>query len=69
MTIHELMLVLVARRMALGMTQRNLAYRMNTSQGRVSDIECLAYIPRIATLERYADLVGMRLSLSLHDVE
>jgi transcriptional regulator with XRE-family HTH domain len=67
MSLAALMTVLIARRMELGITQRNLAYLMNTSQGRISDIENLRYVPRISTLERYAELVKMRLTLSLVD--
>lgn len=69
MSLAALMTVLMARRMELGITQRGLATRMNTSQGRISDIENLRYVPRTTTLQRYADIVGMRLVLSLEDVD
>jgi transcriptional regulator with XRE-family HTH domain len=67
MNVTQLMTTLVMLRMEQGITQRRLAYLLNTSQGRISDIENLKYTPLISTLQRYAEVVGMSLTLGLTD--
>lgn len=49
---------LVARRVALGLTQTEVAARMGTSQSAVARVESGASDVRLSTLERYAAAVG-----------
>jgi len=56
--------LIVARRNA-GLTQRQVASRMNTSQSVVSRIESAKLIPTYETLHRYAEACGMRIEMQL----
>jgi transcriptional regulator with XRE-family HTH domain len=51
---RELTESLVARRMALGLSQTEVAARMGTSQSAVARIEAARSDVRLSTLERYA---------------
>jgi transcriptional regulator with XRE-family HTH domain len=58
---------LSARRVALGLSQTEVAARMGTSQSAVARIESGANDVRLSTLERYAAAVGWRLDWKLKD--
>lgn len=55
---HALAEDLVARRVALGLTQTEVAARMRTSQSAVARLESGASDVRLSTLERYAAALG-----------
>jgi transcriptional regulator with XRE-family HTH domain len=55
------------RREALGLAQREVAERMGTTQPALSDLENLRNAPRIATLERWAEVLGLRFWMGLDD--
>lgn len=59
---RELLDGLVARRVAAGLTQTEVAARMGTSQSSVARLESGTVDARLSTLERYADVVGARIS-------
>ena len=56
---------LVARRVALGLSQTDVAARMGTSQSAVARLESGNVDVRWSTLERYASAVGRRLDVKL----
>jgi ribosome-binding protein aMBF1 (putative translation factor) len=56
---------LVARRVALGLSQTEVAARMQTSQSAVARLESGDTDVRLSTLERYAAALGQELNLSL----
>lgn len=57
---------LVERRIALGLTQTEVAARMGTSQSAVARLESGASDVRLSTLERYAAAVGHVVEWRLH---
>jgi ribosome-binding protein aMBF1 (putative translation factor) len=57
----RLMDALAAQRAELGLSQREVAQRMGTSQSAVSELERLEADPRVSTLQRYARALGGRL--------
>lgn len=57
---------LVARRKALGLTQSDIAIRMGTAQSTVSEFEKGTKDPRFSTFLRYADAVGLDVSIELY---
>jgi predicted transcriptional regulator len=56
---------LVAHRLRLGLSQTEVAARMQTSQSAVARIESGDADVRLSTLERYAAALGQELNLSL----
>lgn len=56
---------LTAQRVALGLSQTEVAARMGTSQSAVARLETGDLDTRLSTLERYAAAIGHRLSWSL----
>ena len=56
---------LVSRRLALGLSQTEVAARMGTSQSAVARLEAGASDVRLSTLERYAAAVGYSLDWRL----
>ena len=58
---------LASRRIALGLSQTEVAARMGTSQSSVARLESGALDVRLSTLERYAAAVGQRLAFQLSD--
>ena len=62
-----LILGLVARRQAAGLSQTEVAARMGTSQSAVARLESGATDVRASTLERYAAAVGGEISWKMHD--
>lgn len=49
------------------MTQKELAQASNVSQANISKFENGTYIPSLAVLQRIADGMGTRLTLSLEN--
>jgi predicted transcriptional regulator len=62
---RELTESLVARRVALGLSQTEVAARMQTSQSAVARLESGDADIRLSTLERYAAALGGRLDWKL----
>jgi predicted transcriptional regulator len=58
---------LAARRLELGLSQTEVAARMNTSQSAVARIEAGEGDMRLSTLERYAAALGQVLDFRLED--
>jgi ribosome-binding protein aMBF1 (putative translation factor) len=56
---------LAAHRVALGLSQTEVAARMGTSQSAVARLESGDADVRLSTLERYADAIGQRLEWRL----
>jgi len=56
---------LVSRRLALGLSQTEVAARMGTSQSAVARLEAGQSDVRLSTLERYAAAVGYSLDWRL----
>jgi predicted transcriptional regulator len=56
---------LIARRLALGLTQTQVAARMGTSQSAVARVEAGGSDVRLSTVERYAAAVGHVVEWSL----
>ncbi len=60
---HVLMEALVRARTAAKLTQTELARRLGTTQSAVSRLEGGRVSPSLATLRRYAEATGTRLSV------
>ena len=56
-------------REARGLSQRELAARMGTTQSVVGRLEAGGSRPTIVTLDRVADALGLRLEVRFHDVQ
>ena len=56
---------LIDARREAGLTQRQVAARMKTSQSVVARIESLSLIPTFETLARYAEACGKRIEMQL----
>lgn len=55
------------RRLTRGITQRQIAASMKTTQSAISDLEKGDSDPRLSTLQRYARAVSLRLQFELHE--
>lgn len=64
---HALTSELTRRRVALGLTQTDVAARMGTSQSAVARLEAGGLDARLSTIERYAAAVGHVLDWRLQD--
>ncbi len=60
----QLVRTLVEARRQLGISQREVAVRMGTTQSAVSDLERTAGDPRLSTLQRFGRAVGLRVRLA-----
>jgi len=60
---HPLVIALKGRRLALGLTQRQLADRLDTTQATVSDLETGRYRPTLRTIDRWARALDCELVL------
>jgi predicted transcriptional regulator len=60
---------LTTRRVALGLTQTDVAARMRTSQSAVARLESGNLDVRLSTIERYAEAVGHVVRWRLEDRE
>ncbi len=56
---------LVRVRKSLGLRQRDVAKRMQVSQPRISELESEDSDPRLATLQRYARAVGVKVRVKI----
>lgn len=56
---------LISRRRTLGLNQRELAETMGTAQSAVCDLENARHEPRFDTLTRWAEALGMRVSIAV----
>jgi transcriptional regulator with XRE-family HTH domain len=56
---------LAQRRLALGLTQNEVAKRMKTSQSSIARIEAGEHDVRVDTLDRYARVLGCSVELTL----
>lgn len=63
---RELAASLASRRLALGLSQTEVAARMGTSQSAVARLESGEVDTRLSTLERYAVALGADLDIRLH---
>jgi predicted transcriptional regulator len=63
--IFEFVCDLVEARHAAGLTQRQVAARMKTTQSAIARIESGSLTPTFDTLERYAEACGMRIEMQL----
>jgi predicted transcriptional regulator len=63
---REIVAELVAQRHAAGLSQTDVADRMGTSQPAVARLEAGGVDVRLSTLERYAAVVGVRLSWQMY---
>lgn len=61
-----LRLTLIRARKASGLTQKDVARAMETTQSAVSDFERGGTDPHLSTLQRYARAVGARLVVRTH---
>lgn len=59
----DLIARLVSRRKELGLTQADIAKKMETKQSAISAMEMSSANPTVQRLQRYARAVGMRLEL------
>lgn len=62
---HPLITMLAAYRQAIGLTQRDVAAAMGTSQSAVSDLERGRHSPELETVHRYAEALGVQISWGL----
>ncbi len=58
---------LVTARLAKGVTQEQIAQKINTSKSNISRLESLnnTYMPNLSTLMKYAQALGLRLDIGL----
>lgn len=59
--IHPVVLRLRRRRESMGISQRAMAKRIGTTQSAISEMECGHHMPNLDLLDRYADVVEMRI--------
>ena len=59
---RRLMRALAAKCIEAGLTQRDIAERMGTSQPTVARLECGESDPRLSPLERFAVAIGQRIA-------
>ena len=58
---YEIIRLIISRRIEWGLTQKELAERMNTTQSVISRLESGSANPSLATLKRLADALDARL--------
>jgi transcriptional regulator with XRE-family HTH domain len=63
--VHRILDALLARREELGLTQTEVARRMEVKQPTVSEFERESSDPRLSTIQRYARAVGLAARVSL----
>lgn len=64
---EELARIVIAHRMRLGLTQKDLADRMKTSHSAISRIESGQYPTKPETLHRLAKALGLRFVMGFED--
>lgn len=65
----RLMPQLAEMRRAFGLTQEQVAERMQTSRGYISLIETRRKDPRLSSVLRYADAIGVRVDIEITQTE
>lgn len=65
MKYQGLVYALIARRMALGWTQADLAERMRTTPNQVCKLETIAYEARQQSLRDWGDALGVHIDYSI----
>jgi transcriptional regulator with XRE-family HTH domain len=61
---YEFRRALIAARIGAGLTQKELAERMNTTQSTIARLEAGARMPRLDTLSRLASVLGVTFDIS-----
>ena len=61
---RRLLRELAARRVELGLSQKNVAKLMGTTQPALARLERGEIDPKLSTLERYAEALGLSISLT-----
>ena len=61
----ELIQLIIERRLKQGLTQTELAKKLNTKQSAISRLECGDYNPSLAFLNRLAKALDAKLRISL----
>lgn len=69
MTFDEVFDYLIDFRKSEGLSQIEVASRMGVGQSTVSEFESKKHTPRVGTLARYADALGLELTMELKKVE
>ena len=64
---RELLRTLAARRVQIGLSQREVAARMRTSQAAIARFERGETDPRLSTIERFAAAIGQRVEWKIVD--
>jgi len=63
--VYELVGALIAARHEAGLTQKDIAERMGTTQSVVARLENAHHLPSLDLLTRYAEAVGGRIDIRL----
>ncbi len=61
---NEIIVQLINRRLELGITQRQLATKSEIKQPMIARIEKFESIPRIDTVVKLADALGLKITIS-----
>ncbi len=67
--VHPTMSPLVSARMEWGMTQADVAERLDVTQGTISNMEYKPAGSRLGRIGEYADLVGMKMTVYFTKVQ
>ena len=65
MTFDEVFDYLIDFRKSEGLSQVEVASRMGVGQSTVSEFESKKHTPRVSTLERYANALGLTVEVSI----
>jgi len=60
---------LILRRQEMGIPQKKVAERMQTTTNHVQDLEHGRNVPSVATLERWAHALGAKLTLDIEELK
>ena len=63
--IRELQKTIIRARLAAGLSQRELAGRLGVSQPAVARLEAGDHVPRIETLQRLSDVLGVTFNVTI----
>ena len=69
MTFDEVFDYLIDFRKSEGLSQVEVASRMGVGQSTVSEFESKKHTPRVATLERYANALGLTVEVNIGAIE
>ena len=70
-TVYKLRKQLIALRTQAGLTQEELAEKLNTKKSNISRLESVnsSSSPRLSTIEQYADAVGYKVEINFIPME